>query len=216
MLVWPKVSHTYEHTHPRSPEEERRTLVCLTRKAWSLQQWCFCHSRFPFKHWNLTNKVKRMIFSGANSRTNTDTHTPNPGSKCAKHHMWFLHQTQVGPARPQALLQQPDGRRWAVGGSWRHADAGVERPGTGCTLLQCRRYLRSADCGIRVPDIFSGQRYHSEMRFQSEVPVWRCIAFHKGGLGIHGINLAPCTWCEDVEGVWHLRFRVTHTQETHV
>lgn len=29
------------------------------------------------------------------------------------------------------------------------------------------------------------------MRFQSEVPVWRCMAFHKGGRGPPGINLAP-------------------------
>lgn len=215
MLVWPKVSHRYDRTHPRSPGEERGTLVSLTHKAWGLQQWCFCHSWCPFKHWNLTNKVKRMIFSGAYSRTNTDTHPEIRQQVCEASHVVPPSDTG-GTSEASALLQQPDGRRWAVGGSWRRADVGVERPGTGCTLLQCRRYLRSADCGIRVPDIFSGQRYHSEMRFQSEVPVWRCIAFHKGGLGIHGINLAPCTWCEDVEGVWHLRFRVTHTQETHV
>lgn len=117
------------------------------------------------------------------------------------------------------LFRSSVGRGW-VGRRRRVETSGQLRGQTWdseCSLMQRRRYLRSDGCGIREPDIFSCL----EISQRDEISKWStCLKMHgipQGWARATGYKSStPCTWCEDREGVWHLRFRATYTQAIHV
>ena len=92
-------------------------------------------------------------------------------------------------------LSTSPGTRWGGGGElvegdgWRQVDScGLETAKAVWCSTGGIYAPTAAGSGSRI--YLAAQRYHSEMRFQSEVPVWGCMAFQKGGQGILGINLA--------------------------
>lgn len=110
-------------------------------------------------------EVKNRIIIGVDLSTNTDRSHSHGAAPLNPPPAPILRNITSGSAQKtrggdmQCLSTFP-AARWGGGelaeaDSWRQADGCVDRPGTECTLVQCRRYLRSDGCGIWVPDIFS-------------------------------------------------------------